>query len=196
MSRIAPIAPRFSSVIPVKQVYNENTQQLLDPQDRREFNLMRSTVRELDYMYSDAYPYGSLETPSHVPLERREALLDTGRKLKAHIFQRLGLLDSDFANDPQKRVSTIRVDANDYVLTGDDAQPMIDIMGLPHTTNDDLVDQLFVQEEARIRLHPAKSIRGVQLHARYTPTLWFKDERSMPKASISPPIVLTDLVAI
>ena len=92
MSRINPLSPRFASVIPVRQVYSENKQRLLDPEDRTESALIGSTVRELDYMYQGAYPYGPLETPSNVPVERREAFLDTGRTLKAHIFQRLGLL--------------------------------------------------------------------------------------------------------
>ena len=196
MSRISSVVPRFTSVIPVKQIYSENKQRFLDPDDRTESSLIRSTVQELDYMYQGAYPYGPLETPSNVPTERLEAFLDTGRTLKTRIFHRLGLLDADFANDPQQRVSTISVDKTHYALTGNDAQPMIDIMGLPYSTDDTLVDRLYYAEEDRIRAHPNKSARSIQLNARYTPTVIFKEGMTMPKPSTSPPIVLTDLVAI
>lgn len=216
MTLISPISTRFGSIIPVKRVYSVPEERLLDPANTQDFTVIDAVVDHMEAMARGDFPYGIKKAPRPANHQLQQALIEEAQRFRDTVLQRLNLIDPDYASDPQKRLVTIGVDRDHFLLTGEDAQPTLDADRLQDTVLDkmgtedaltqsqaekeadaqtwDQVDAVYTAEVQRVREHQQHaSPRGIQLNVIALPkgeTFWGQVGASVLGL---PPITITDM---
>ena len=177
---------RFSSIIPVYQVYDETRGRDLDKSDGTERALADEAVDHMEVLVQGKFPYSRFKAPAHQDVAGQQALINEASTYRTRVLDRLRLIDADFANDPHQRLAALSSQGDFVLLTGDDAQPTLDADRLQDTVLDrvgtdamatrtqaekdadtralEAADAIYTREEARIGEHSRTAARRVRLH--------------------------------
>lgn len=166
-------APRFAGVLPIRAVYNERDHELYDVRDtdRSRVSFMESGFRALDKLVERKFPYSGFH-PEVTPEDPVEAELHPFcNRVRQAVLERIALIDPDFAADPLKRIIKLSgINRQYYLLTGEDAQPVMDAYTkLDNGIDEDEADQTLQREAARLDKLVTPHQRSLTVHVRPVP---------------------------
>jgi hypothetical protein len=206
---------RFGGIIPIQQIFNTSTGRLLNRHDHTEGALFNEVVRHMEELVKGDFPYSRFKAPRHVDVMGQQALINEASGYRDKVLARLRLIDPDFANDPHQRLAALTSNNDCILLTGDDAQPILDADRLQDSVLDkigtdamanrtpaeraedarilDQVDAVYSREEARVNERVRTAARHVELQVVALPgSHSFWGQVGALRLGV-PPLTITDL---
>lgn len=125
-------APRFGSIIPIASVTNVAKNETYAINDPNHHMYVSLGVDALERLLANKAPY-KYAHPEMAPTRDEGTLNQLCYGIREKVLKRLGLIDSDYANDDKKRAAVLSTGdgSGQYMLlTGEDAQATLDAEAL------------------------------------------------------------------